>query len=99
MSKEVGYHFYDKKQDKFYKGDLILIPFGEKNPSVYQVISSRGKKLLAVVLEDAYLKSPVKRGTVCDLSKPIYEGFWCHRRIPNIKYKKSKTDKVKMEVP
>ena len=80
----MDYQFYDKSQGKFKKGDLILIPFGEKTPSVYQVLSTRGDKLIAVVLEDSY-KSPTKKGTVLDITKSIYEGYWCHKRISQVK--------------
>lgn len=83
--KDSGYRFYDQKQGKFHKGDLILIPFGEELPSIYQVESARGKKLLVLVLEDNDLKSKIKRGTICDIGTSIYEGYWCHRRIPKVK--------------
>ena len=82
-----GYQFYDPSQGKFKKGDLILIPFGEKTPSIYQVLSARGKKLLVVVLEDSYSKAPTKTGSICDISSAIYEGYWCHRKISPVKPK------------
>lgn len=81
-----NYQFYDPSQGKFKKGDLILIPFGEKTPSVYEVLSTRGKKLLVLVLEDSY-KDPVKAGSIYDISKAIYEGYWCHRKISKTKPK------------
>ena len=89
MSSKSGYQFFDPKQGKFRQGDLIMIPFG-KLPSLYRVLSARGPKLLVVVIEDNYEKNPVPRGTICDLGSAIYEGYWCHRRIREVKPKKGK---------
>ncbi len=88
-----GYKFYDPKQGKFKKGDFLLIPFGDL-PSLFQVQSARGKKLIVVVIEDNYEKSPIKSGTVWDISKAIYEGYWCHRHIEAVQPKSGKVQKA-----
>lgn len=89
-----NYEFYNKDQGKFRKGDLIIIPFNEKIPSIYRVESARGKKLIVTVLEDNYYQT-TQPGTVLDLGLVIYEGWWCHRRIANVKPK----GKVRQEKP
>lgn len=81
---EIDYHFYSKDKIRFKKGDLLLIPFGKKTPSVYQVIKASKKKLIVVVLEDVYpnVTAPnQKPGDVLDLSRVIYEGYWCFHKI------------------
>lgn len=84
-----GYAFYDESQGKFKKGDLILISFGTPAPSTFQVLSTRGKKLIVLVMEDTYDKDPLKSGTVCDISKAIYEGYWAYRKVSPVRSKKT----------
>jgi len=91
------YKFYDEKMGKYKKGDLILVPFGDRVPSVYRVENARGKKLIVTVLEDNYEKSRVEPGSMRDFSKVIYEGWWCHRRIP--KTQPRATKKIRQEKP
>jgi len=92
---KADYRFYSK--EKIDRGDLILIPFGEKVPSTYRVLhaNKRRQERRAVVLEDTYEKEPRAPGTVVDLGKAIYDGYWCFRVVKPARATRSKTVREK----
>lgn len=80
------YSFFNN--EKFQKNDIILIPFDDKVPSTYRVLYSNAKlkKLRVVVLEDTF-KHPITSGTIIDISKAIFEGYWGFKLVKNVKPK------------
>ncbi len=84
MKEATNYRFYEDQ--RFNKGDIILILFGTKVPSTYRVLyaNNKLKKLRVMVIEDTYEK-PHERGSVLDISKAIFEQYWSFHLVKDVK--------------